>query len=477
MSSDAQCRGRFRLRERLRRVERWRLAVIAGGIALALAIGALPPPEGVGREAVTALAITAFTVVLWATIAVPQPYAAIVFLVAVVATGTATPAAAASGFLSSTLWLVFGGVLIGTAAERSGFGRFIARRFLGSFRASYPQMVLGIIIGTTILSFFVPANMGRLAITVPIVLALAADAGYDRGSAGYTGLVLTAVVGNFTVALAILPANLLNIMVVGAGETLYGIRFSYIEYLWLCAPILGVAKAALVWLTVVRMFPAAAPRPSQADEADTLSPAARRIAAILAAAIALWATDMVHGLRPGWVAIGAGLLCLVPGVGVLAPREALDPKKILLVVWIGAVLSLATILTESGASALVSRILAELTGVEGRSALHGHLAIAYTTSALTGVATIGGAIPIAVATAGDVAAVTGLPLKAAVLSVTAGMSALFFPFVAAPLVVGLSLGHVRLADATRFTIVLSLLTMLIIVPLNAIWWRLAGFIP
>jgi len=462
--------------ENIRKLGPWRQATLVAAVLLAITISMVPPPAGTPATAMTALGLAAATVLLWATVAIQQPYTAILFLTATWLSGTASLAATTSGFFSSTLLLVFGGLLIGLAAERSGFGAFIAQKFFGRFRTSYGQLVLGVLVGTTLLSFFVPANMGRLAITIPIVLALADDAGYPRGSAGHYGLVMVTVVGNFTVALAILPANLLNIMVVGTGESLYGIRFSYLEYLYLCAPVLGLAKAALVWWVVTRWFPAPQPK-AEPEKKLTLGPDARRVAIILAITIALWSTDVIHGIRPGVVAVLSGLACLTPRLGVLKPGDAIDGKKILLLTWIGTVLSLGAVLTESGASSLVSHALSELAGVTGQSPFYGHLAIAYLAAALTAIATIGGAVPVMVAAAGDIAEATGLPMKSAVLSVTSGMSVLALPFVAAPIAVGLTMGRVPMAVATRFMLVLAAATCLVIVPLNALWWRLVGVVP
>ena len=225
----------------------WRAVLIAATLLVALLIASTPAPAGMPQQAMVALGLIAMTVLLWATMAIPQPAAAVLFILLVLVTGAAPPQAAASGFLSSSLWLVFGGLLIGTAAERTGFGRYIARRFLGRFRGSYGALAFGAIVGSTMLSFLVPSNMGRLAITVPVVLALANDAGYRLGSSGHIGLVLIAVVGNFTVAQGVLPGNLLNIMIVGAGETLYGLHVTYMHYLLLCGPVLGLAKAVVVW--------------------------------------------------------------------------------------------------------------------------------------------------------------------------------------------------------------------------------------
>jgi hypothetical protein len=43
-----------------------------------------------------------------------------------------------------------------------------------------------------------------------------------------------------------------------------------------------------------------------------LSPAARRPGGVLGLAVALWATDLLRGLKPGWIALGAALFCILP---------------------------------------------------------------------------------------------------------------------------------------------------------------------
>lgn len=457
------------------RIPAWRIVLTALTMLLGLAIAFVPPPAGSAPQAMVALGLIATTVTLWANMAIPQPAAAMLFVVLVLATGVAPPQIAFASFLSSSLWLVFGGLLIGTAAERTGFGRYVARRFLGRFRGSYPSLLLGVLVGSLVLSFLVPSNMGRLAITVPVVLAVAKDAGYAIGTPGHIGLVLTVVIGNFTAAQGVLPGNLLNIMIVGAGETLYGLNIPYMRYLLLCGPILGLAKALLVWRTLIWMYPAPAPAgETEAGQIDLLSPEARRVGIILGLAILLWATDFLHGIKPGWVALSAGLLCLLPGIGVLPPRELFNTRRLLIIFWVGTVLSLAAVLIESGASTLISHVLTGLADIEGRSPFYGYFTMAYLSSMMAVLATFGGAVPTMAATASEISAMTGLPLDTAVLSIAAGVSALFFPYIAAPIVVGLMMGQVSQRVAAKFTIFVAILTCLFIIPLNAAWWWLLG---
>jgi di/tricarboxylate transporter len=451
-------------------------------IGLAILIGCMiafaPTPAGTPRSAMVALAITALTVVLWATIVVPQPTAALVFLLLVVLSGAASPRAVASGFLSNSLWLVYGGLLIGTAADKTGFGRLVARQAIGSFRGSFGALVAGVLAGSTVLAFLVPATMGRIAITVPVVMALAREAGYEPGSNGYVGLVVAAVIGNFMIALAILPGNLLNIMVVGSGETLYGMRISYMKYLLLMGPVLGLVKGIVCWWTITTVYPAPSPQfAASPEQSETLGTDAMRVGLILAGAIALWATDFWHGLNPGVVALAAGIACMVPGLGPLSWREGLDPRKLLIMLWVGTVLGIGAVLSEAGASRVVSGALADLAMIDGRGPLYAYGALVILAS-LTGImTTIGGAIPIVTTAVGGFSTATGMPIETGVLTVVVGLSSLAFPYIAAPIMVGLAMGKVSARAATRFTLASSLLTLVIVVPLNALWWRWLGALP
>jgi len=453
--------------------------VFVGGVAVGLAVMLLPAPEGVPHSAMLALGLMAFTVIMWATAVIPPPLTAVIFIVLAALSGSATMPAIVSGFVSNSVWLVFGGLLIGSAAERSGFGRWVARHFLAGFRGSYASLILGILLGTAVLSFLVPSNMGRIAISIPIILALAKEAGYEIGTPAHIGLIVTTVIGNFTTAIGILPANLLNIMIVGTGEALYGTQITYVQYLVMCLPVLGIGKGLLVWVLVPRLYPAPAPRLTSEGMAGAgvLSQEGIRVAAILGVAILAWATDFMHGIRPGWIALGAGLLCVMPRIGVLPVSEIFDRRKLEIVVWIAGVLTLASVLSDSGASTLISRILAETASVEGKSPTYGYFAIAYLTSLVAVFATMGGTVPTMAAVVGGISEATNLPLETGMLAVSAGTSGLLFPYVAAPMVAGLAFGKVSMADATRFTVISTLFTWVFIVPLNALWWQLIGALP
>ncbi|MEL6373133.1 MAG: SLC13 family permease [Pseudomonadota bacterium] len=456
------------------------IVTVALLIAAAIGLGVMPAPPNVDGRVMPMLAILLLTVGLWATAPIPQYLTALGFFALCLAFDVAPLRAVTSGITSSALWLVAGGLMIGVAADRSGFGAYVAQRFFGVFRGSFAGLVGAVLLGSTVLSFLVPASMGRLAIVVPVVIALAKDAGYERGSRGFLALIMITVAGNFLVSQGVLPANLLNIMIVGSGEALYGLQVSYVQYLWLCAPVLMVVKAFIIWGATCWLFPAPVPALGARGEGATkpaMSAQAKTVAVILTAAIVLWSTDFLHGFAPGWVALAAGVACLTPGLKLLTWRDCLDERRVGMLIWVAAVLSLGAVLSSSGAGPLIAKQIIALAGVEGRSALYGYGAIALMTPILTSLCTTGGGIPIIASTVGEIAQLTGMPLETAILTIVAGQSVVFFPYTTAPIVFGLMLGGISTRDALRYMVPIALISLVTIVPLNALWWWWIGALP
>lgn len=444
------------------------IVVAAGAVAL------LPAPANAPR-AMVGFAIVLASVATWATAAIPTLAAGLIFFALAFASGVAPPLALLSGFWSNAAGLVIGGFIIGAAAERSGLGRYVARRLMRRLMSSYPRSVLGVLAGAGALSFLLPSTMGRLAITLPIVMAVAKEAGYATGSNGYIGLVVTAVAGNFMTSYAILPANLTNVIALGAIESVHGPQVQYAEYLLLCGPVLGLVKALLFWLSVVVLLPAPAPL-AQPDSAEPvlLSRAARRLGIVLAFTILLWATDFLHGIKPGAIAVAAGVLCLLPPVALASLRESFDLNKLTAILFLAVVLGVATILTYSGAGGMTAKLIGALVPLEGRSAASGFAAVSLLSALVAVPATVVGSIAIVNPVLGEIAASTGLPIKAGLIAELTGLQMILFPYQTVPIMVGLAMGGVDARSVLRLLIPLALLSLVVILPLQILWLKLMG---
>ena len=453
-----------------------RVAILTAIALLAVGIAALPSPTA-DRTPMLGLAVVVATVSLFATGVVHGLVISAVFFVLALATATAPVWVLASGLWANATLLIFGGLIIGTAADRSGLGRYVARGLLRHFLRSYPHFLLGILIGTGALSFLIPSTMARLAITLPIVIGLAKEAGYAQGSSGYAAAVLTAVAGNFLTAYGVLPANLVNVIAHGAAEQLYGRQVGYFEHLLLYAPVLGIAKAATFLGLALLLFRAPPPTAVAAVEPTPMGRDATRLAILLGVTVALWATDSVHGLKPGWIAFAAGILCLLPPIALLRPREALNTHRLNAVLSVPAALGLASVLTHSGAGDLISSVVLGLVPMEARSAAFGFAMISVVTAAVALLATTVGTVAIITPLLGTVEAATGLSIKAGLVAEMVGLQALFFHYEAVPIMVGIALGGVAPATAARLMVPLALSGLVVILPLALLWLKLLGVVP
>jgi di/tricarboxylate transporter len=179
-----------------------------------------------GGNLVATAIVIAVTVGLWATGRLPEYLTALLFFVAAMILGLAPAPVIFSGFASAAFWLVVSGYVIGIAITRTGLAARVARLLAARIATSYPRMVLGVVGLTYALAFVMPSNMGRIALLMPIVLALADRAGLEEGRAGRIGLALAVGFGTYELSASILPANVPNLEHFHADRNHWGIHKS-----------------------------------------------------------------------------------------------------------------------------------------------------------------------------------------------------------------------------------------------------------
>ena len=78
---------------------------------------------------------------------------------------------------------------------------------------------------------------------------------------------------------------------------------------------------------------------------------------------------------------------------------------------------------------------------------------------------------------GEMARASNLDLMSVVMIQVVGYSTLFLPYQAPPIVMAVDLGRVPLVQATKLTLVTGFASVLVIAPLDYLWWRILGQIP
>jgi len=439
--------------------------------ALALLLVPLPASVGPTQQHLAALVIVALG--LWATGAVPTHITALGFMFAAILLGLAPADVVFSGFVSAAFWLIFGGMIVGVAVQHTGLGERFAQAIVGHIGHSYRTIIVGIVLVSVTLAFLVPSAMARLLILMPIALSLADRLGFGPDSPGRMGLALAVGFGTFMPAAAILPANVPNVILAGVADSLYDVTLTYGDYLILHFPVLGIVKAAVIAVLILAMF-RDTPGTVAATAVAPATPVQKRLGVVLALALVLWITDFLHGVSPAWVAMGAGLVCLVPGTGFLPARAFDERLQYSSLFYAAGVIGLGATIAHSGLGAVMGDGLLAIAGLEPDAPRWNFWALSAVATLLGTGSTMPGVPAILGPLAGDLAATTGLPLTDVLMTQVVGFSTIFLPYQVGPLMIALHLGGVPLRHGIRLCLAVAAVTIVVVWPLNFAWWLFLG---
>ncbi len=445
--------------------------VVAGAAALFF----MPPPAGFSTTMMHAAGLVVLAVGLWAFHLLPEHITGLIFMALAVLLAVAPPQVVFSGFTSATMWLVFGGLFIAEAVRATGLGERLARLLLDRYTSSYAAALVGVSVVATLLTFLMPATIGRVLLLVPIISALADRMGFEPGSRGYNSLLLCAIVTTYHSGTGVLPANAPNLVLVGAAETLYGLQVTYAEYFLVQFPVMGLLKLGVSIGVLLLLFPA---RPRPAPTAAPMAPmtaAERRLSFILLAATLFWATDFLHHIKAGWIALVAGMMCMMPRLGVI-PMSAFNEKvRYGPFFYVASILGLGGVMTDTGLTKAIGDMLTGALDVtKGADALNFATLVAMST--LTGIVTTNTAQPALLAPlASHFAEAAAWPLKAVIMTMAVGYSTTLLPHMVPPMVVGFQVAGVKFRDAMRFVVPTALVSIMVLMPLDYLWWRLIGY--
>ncbi|MSP67768.1 MAG: hypothetical protein EXQ96_06655 [Alphaproteobacteria bacterium] len=446
------------------------VAVIAGG-ALILVPGLVPLSPLEAR--VTGLVV--MTVGLLASATVPDYLPALGYFVLAMALGVAPGAVIFSSFHTASIWLLVGGIIISATAQRTGLGERIAQPIVRHLPRGHSGIIAVVALITVGLAFLVPTGIGRMLILLPIMRGLADQLGFRPGRPGRTAIMLTFVFCSFFPPLAILPANLSQVILIGTSEALYGYIPKYGAYLALHFPVLGVLKLIAIVGSVCWLFPdrpaerAATPAPKR------MSREQRRMLFILTVALIGWATDFIHHVSPAWISLGAAVLCLMPPRPLIPGPQFGREVSFAPLFYVAAILSIGPLLAHVGLSAGIGQALDHVVSLSPEAPFGNFMTLVLMA---VGVSLSSSAVVPAILTplAARFAEMTGFSLEAVIMTQVVAYTAILLPHQTVPLMFGITIAEIHVADATRLLLLLGLITILILLPLDYLWWRLLGVI-
>lgn len=390
---------------------------------------------------------------LWATGSLSEAVTSLAFFSAALLAGIAPPAVVFSGFSSSAFWLVLSGLILGAAARETGLAVQLAGRATPVLDGPYRRALGGVVLLGVALAFVVPSAMGRIALLLPVLEALADARGHARGSRAREGLLLAGVLGTYLPSSAILPANVPNNVLSGVAEAVLGSAPGYLQYLRIHFPVLGAAKALLVWAVLAVAYGKEARcGPAQRRPASPTSTGGRRLAVVLLATTGLFATDAWHHVPSAWIAMAAAVACLLPPLEIL-PRGAIGRLSFEPALFVAGVMGLGAVIVHVGLGGALATVVGLFTTLPG--------------------------VPAVLTPLTDgLAAASSLGAQAVLAAQVLGFSTPLLPYQAPPLALAMETELSRRA-LTRMTLATAAATILLLWPLDALWlstlrWLAAG---
>lgn len=427
-----------------------------------------------------ALAIASFMIIAWITEALAHALTGLIGCFLFWALRVVKFDVAFGGFADETPWFLFGAILFGMMATKSGLARRLAYLVMLRVGNTYARLLLGLILSDFLLTFLVPSGIARVVIMAAIAIGLIEAFGLGIGSNVGRGMfiIVTYTAGIFD---KMIIAGAASITARGLIE-----RVGHVEVLW-SRWFLGYLPCSLLtifvaWRLTLWLFPPE--KPALPGGAEYLRSELRKMGgwthvekkalALMLIAIGLWLTDMFHHLSPAVIGLGVGLFAVLPRFGVL-DMEDLKRLNYLPVFFVAAAVSMGQVLVNTKALDVLTNVMFAwmeplLTNVYSSTLVLYWTAFVYHFFLASEVSMLGTSIPLLM----NFATAHGLDPLALGMIWTFASGGKIFVYQSAVMVVGYSYGYFDGRDMLRVGLALTLIESLLLLVVVPFYWPLIG---
>lgn len=310
----------------------------------------------------SALTITLGGIFLWVTEPIPMPLTALIIIAALIISGVVSLETALGGFSTGSALLIASGFMMARGVNETTLGQRLAYILIIKFKGTQRGAVLAIILTMLIISFFVPSNMVKVTLLLPVVKSIINK--LPEGSKNTTtSLLLALAYGSLITGIGFLPGAATNIVASELIGEFVGKTISYIDWMQLGLP-LSLSLIPVTWITLCWLFPPEENHfkggvnqiKKELAELGDINSREKRCIAILLITVLLWFTEGLHHLHPSVPALVAVILISLPKVGISKWDNVIKINwGTVILVCIN--ITLGRVLIESGASVLLAETL------------------------------------------------------------------------------------------------------------------------
>lgn len=420
--------------------------------------------------------LSALCLALWATGIVPEYWPAFLFFLVAMLLELAPAESVFSGFHSPPYWLLFSGLILGISMNHTGLGNRLAALLSRTAGSTYSGVIIRIVFFGLALAFVVPSSIGRVVLLLAIVKSLAEHMGYKAGSNGQTGMMIAATLGTCLPAFTILPANGPNMVLAGMAESLYGIQLSYWDYLILHFPVLGLLKAGILVLLILRVLPSEDPaaRRSELSVSGSMTVYEKQLSVVLGLCLLLWLTDRIHHISPGWIGLAAAVYCLVPFTG-LTQKNCLNTEvKYGPLFFVGGIMGLGVVISQSGLGQAIVEPLSEHLPFTADKSMWNLVSITGISMLVAAVTNLPGVPAIMSPLAESLSEATGFSITTILMSQVLAFSNVLLLYQVPPVVAAIQIGNLPTWTVTKLCLVMFVIGLVVLMPLDLLWWQILG---
>lgn len=368
-----------------------------------IAVLLMPTPASLPFMGKAALAILAFAVILWVTEAVTYPVSATIIVGLIIlllgfspvqnltqalgnpqsggavlkgddlfGTGNALKLAF-SGFSTSAVALVAAALFLATAMQVTNLHKRLALLVLSFVGNKTKNIVIGAILVSIILAFFVPSATARAGAVVPILLGMIAAFGAAKNSKLAALLIITAVQAVSIWNIGIKTAAAQNIVTINFINDQLGHDVSWGEWFLYAAP-WSIIMSIVLYFVMLKVIPPEQDAieggtelvKQQLAELGPVKPTEWRLIIISLLLLVFWSTEKVlHPIDSSSITLIALAMMLTPKIGVMNWKEVESRIPWGTIIVFGVGISLGNVLLKTTAAQWLSDQTFGLMGLKG----------------------------------------------------------------------------------------------------------------
>lgn len=410
-----------------------------------------------------------FIIFSWMTSLVPEWVSAIILFVGCSLGKLVPPKIYLSGFLSSSVWLVFSGLILGVMIKETKLDEYMANFIVPLFNKSYKKILLGTMIISVILIFLMPSAMGRIMIMVPILIGIVKKMNFSLESKEGEGIILIGILSTYLPAFAVLPANVPNNVLVGSMQNLYNINFTYLKYFKDFFPVLGVGKLVLIYVLFSFIYRKCEINYKEKLKRDKMNLEQKKSVIILVITMILWMTEDLHKVPTGWIGMLSALVVILSGIIKNKPLRKIGFEPVF---YVAGVISLGDIAKNTGIAREIAEFFLKNFPLEKMNSYEIAIFWIGITTLIGVIITLPGAPAVLTPLAENISKATPFSIEMLCKIQVIGFSNMIFPYQGPPVVVAMQETGVSKKTLTKITIFIFLISSFIFSNIILYQWNI-----